>query len=312
MLLVVGLGFVLNSMWPSGPNPVLGYATDMSSYGLLTNTNEERTSRGLKALTTNSKLATAAQNKAADMAAKDYWSHVSPSGKTPWAFITEAGYSYQTAGENLAYGFATSSDTVTGWMNSSEHRANILNTSYTNIGFGIINIPNYQGEGPQTLVVAMYASPTAVVATKTPTTTKTTTSTSPTSSQPITTSPKSATETKQTTAKPVATANTKPTTSDDTLKAKPAEQSQPVEVAPTQQIARIQLVANGQAGWSLMVTLVIVAVALSLLLVRHGLAWHRLLNRGERFVLHHPLLDIVALSLVTLGVVLSRTVGVIQ
>lgn len=310
MLLVVGLGFVLNSIWPSGQNPVLGYATDMSSYGLLTNTNEERTSRGLKALTTNSKLTTAAQNKAADMAAKDYWSHVSPTGKTPWAFITEAGYSYQTAGENLAYGFATSSDTVTGWMNSSEHRANILNTSYTNIGFGIINIPNYQGEGPQTLVVAMYASPTTVVATKTPTTTKTTTST-PTTSQPATTSSKPAMEAKKTT-EPVATANAKPTPSDDTLKAKPAEQSQPVEVAPTQQIARIQLVANGQAGWSLMVTLVIVAVALSLLLVRHGLAWHRLLNRGERFVLHHPLLDVVALSLVTLGVVLSRTVGVIQ
>ncbi len=279
----------------------------MSSYGLLTDTNQQRTSRGLRALTTNSKLTTAAQNKAADMAAKDYWSHVSPTGKTPWAFITEAGYSYQTAGENLAYGFATSSDTVTGWMNSSEHRANILNTSYTNVGFGIINIPNYQGEGPQTLVVAMYASPAAVVATKTPTTTTTT----PTTSQPTTTNSKPKPETKKA-PEPVATASTKPAPSDDTLKAKPAEQSQPVEAAPTQQIARIQLVANGQAGWSLMVTLVIVAVALSLLLVRHGLAWHRLLNRGERFVLSHPLLDIVALSLVTLGVVLSRTVGVIQ
>jgi hypothetical protein len=49
-----------------------------------------------------------------------------------------------------------------------------------------------------------------------------------------------------------------------------------------------------------------------LLLVRHGFAWHRLLNRGERFALRHPLLDIVALSLVTIGIVLSHTVGVIR
>jgi hypothetical protein len=71
------------------------------------------------------------------MAARDYWSHNTPDGQTPWSFITAAGYNYQTAGENLAYGFSTASDTVTGWMNSTEHRANILNGKFKELGVGV-------------------------------------------------------------------------------------------------------------------------------------------------------------------------------
>ncbi len=310
LLLIVALGFFVNSVLPTRQS-VLGYATDMSSYGLLTSTNSQRTSNGLKALQQNSTLTTAAQNKAADMAAKDYWSHNSPSGKTPWDFMTAAGYSYQTAGENLAYGFDSSSATVTGWMGSPEHRANILNSSYTQVGFGIINIPNYQSSGPQTLVVAMYASPYVVASNPSPA--PTTTSSSPTTSSSSPTSEPAPTPTSSET-EPVAKPTTKKATptdaESDTVTPKPAAQSQPVN-EPAQQIARIQLVANGQAGWSLMVTLTIVAVALGLLLIRHGIAWHRLLNRGEAFVLRHPLLDIIAVAVITAGVILSQTVGVV-
>ncbi|HEY5152524.1 MAG TPA: CAP domain-containing protein, partial [Candidatus Saccharimonadales bacterium] len=67
------------------------------------------------------------------------------------------GYQYRSAGENLAYGFSNASDTVAGWMNSAPHRANILDADYRNVGFGVASSPDYQGNGPATVVVAEYA-----------------------------------------------------------------------------------------------------------------------------------------------------------
>src|SRR5690606_34410957 len=119
-------------------------------------TNTQRTANGLTGLTLNGQLNAAAQAKADDMAARDYWSHNTPEGDAPWVFIVNAGYQYQTAGENLAYGFLNSTATVKGWMDSPGHRANILNGSYKEVGFGIANSANYQGTGPETIVVAMY------------------------------------------------------------------------------------------------------------------------------------------------------------
>lgn len=136
---------------------VLGYATSISIPELVDLTNAQRASNGLSALTVNGALSNAAAAKASDMFAKDYWAHVSPSGATPWSFILAAGYSYATAGENLAKNFDTSSGVVTAWMNSPEHRANILNSAYKDVGFAVVN-GTLLGE-QTTLVVAMYASP---------------------------------------------------------------------------------------------------------------------------------------------------------
>jgi hypothetical protein len=316
LLLVVGLGFVLNSLWPS-QRDVLGYATSMSTSALLSGTNQQRNNYGKRSLTLNSKLNTAAQNKAQDMASKDYWSHNSPTGQTPWSFITATGYKYQTAGENLAYGFDTSAETITGWMNSPEHRANILNSTYTNVGFGIINIPNYQGDGPETLVVAMYASPVATT-TSTKTSTTTHSNTTPTvntstlrQSQPVTSSGGSTkANTKKKAVKKAATPAV--TKKSDTLMQAPTVAEQAASEEPTTRISRIQLVSNGEAAWSLMALLVIVTVSFGLLIVRHGYAWHRLLNRGERFVLKHPIFDMVIVAVMTVGVVLSHTAGFIK
>ena len=155
MLLVVLCGFVLNLTWHPG-QAVLGYATSISPTGLLDETNTQRTQNSETALAMNSQLMQAAQAKANDMVAKNYWSHVSPDGTQPWQWITNAGYSYMSAGENLAYGFDTSSATVSGWMNSAEHRANILNSDFQDVGFGIANSPNFNGDGEETVVVAMY------------------------------------------------------------------------------------------------------------------------------------------------------------
>ena len=158
MLLIVVVGLAINSLWASSQH-VLGTASDFSSLSFLKFTNENRVSNNEQPLTLSTELTAAAQAKATDMVENNYWSHTSPSGKTPWDFINAAGYTYQLAGENLAFGFNNASETINGWMNSPEHRANILTANYTNVGFGVANSPNYQGHGPETVIVAEYAEP---------------------------------------------------------------------------------------------------------------------------------------------------------
>jgi uncharacterized protein YkwD len=139
---------------------VLGYASGLSQQQLLDGTNHEREAHGLPDLHLNTKLELSAQDKANDMSQKDYWSHESPDGTQPWAFMTKAGYNYQSAAENLAYGFNDSTATLHGWMGSDSHRANILGP-YTEVGFGYVNAARFQG-GNETIVVAHYATPSTI------------------------------------------------------------------------------------------------------------------------------------------------------
>jgi hypothetical protein len=71
------------------------------------------------------------------MFSKDYWAHNAPDGTTPWVFIKGAGYNYIYAGENLARGFSSAQDVITAWMNSPEHRQNVLSPNYQNVGFAV-------------------------------------------------------------------------------------------------------------------------------------------------------------------------------
>ena len=157
MLLIVGVGLLVNSIWSS--QAVLGAKSDYSAQALLDATNRNRSNDSKPVLELNRQLTAAAQIKANDMATRNYWSHTAPDGKTPWDLITTAGYQYEQAGENLAYGFRDAVSTEAGWMNSSEHRTNILNAAYTQVGFAVASAPNYQGKGPSTIVVAEYATP---------------------------------------------------------------------------------------------------------------------------------------------------------
>jgi hypothetical protein len=138
---------------------VLGAQTDLSPATLLADTNIQRSNDHETLLTSDSRLTEAAQRKASDMVSRDYWSHNTPDGRTPWSFITTAGYSYTRAGENLAYGFTSSEATIAGWMNSPEHRANILESHYSQVGFGVAEARDFNGSGPTMVVVALYAQP---------------------------------------------------------------------------------------------------------------------------------------------------------
>lgn len=96
--------------------------------------NAERTKQGLSALTIDTKVQQAALVRAKESAQS--FSHTRPNGSSFSTALTEAGVSYRTAGENIAYGQSTPQQVMNAWMNSSGHRANILNANYTTIGVG--------------------------------------------------------------------------------------------------------------------------------------------------------------------------------
>jgi hypothetical protein len=154
-----GLRFVHKQM----PD-VLGYATDIHVEQLLGDTNTQRAAQGLNPLTLNPQLSAAAAQKATDMFAKGYWAHNSPTGSTPWDFISGSGYHYVVAGENLAKNFTTSQAVVDAWMASPTHRDNIVKPSYRDIGFAVVN-GTLNGE-ETTLVVQMFGSTTESLASK--------------------------------------------------------------------------------------------------------------------------------------------------
>ena len=98
--------------------------------------NEERAKNGLQPLRNNIALSEVAYNKAIDMANNNYFSHTSPTYGSPFDMMNTFGISYSSAGENIAQGYRTAEAVMTGWMNSTGHRENILNPTFTEIGIG--------------------------------------------------------------------------------------------------------------------------------------------------------------------------------
>lgn len=249
-----GFIFVSSSL---AKNHVLGYATEISSSGLLENTNKTRQSSELGQLKNEPKLSAAAQKKADDIASKNYWSHITPEGKQPWDFIEQTGYSYSYASENLAYGFATSDKTVKGWLSSPEHAEAMLDSKVTDVGFGIADSPDFQGNGPQTIVVAMYAQP-AVSA---------------------------------------------PASLGSSTKYTPASGAN---------ITYAQTFFSNVPPWLNLIVGVIIGLAVMYLLSHHSFHLHRALRKGEKFIIRHPALDLTVISIIVLGVVVSRSAGIIH
>ncbi|WP_242866779.1 SafA/ExsA family spore coat assembly protein [Abyssisolibacter fermentans] len=99
-------------------------------------TNQQRQKNGLPPLKYNWQLSRVARYKSADMRDKNYFSHTSPTYGSPAKMISDFGLKYTAMGENIAMGQRTAWEVVDGWMNSSGHRANILNKNYTEIGVG--------------------------------------------------------------------------------------------------------------------------------------------------------------------------------
>lgn len=124
---------------------------------LVDETNQQRVDNNLPDLQVSPLLTAAAQDKANDMATKGYFAHTSPQGLTPWYWFQQVGYNFDYAGENLAVNFSDSQDVTTAWMNSPEHRANILSVNFTQIGIATAQ-GVYEGQ-PTTFVVEEFGTP---------------------------------------------------------------------------------------------------------------------------------------------------------
>ena len=96
--------------------------------------NENRAKYGLAALKTDAELCRAASTRAVETVKS--FSHTRPNGSSCFTVLDEMGYSYRSAGENIAMGQSSPEEVVRAWMNSEGHRANILSSEFTKIGVG--------------------------------------------------------------------------------------------------------------------------------------------------------------------------------
>ncbi|MFI6057379.1 CAP domain-containing protein [Streptomyces sp. NPDC051286] len=98
--------------------------------------NQERAKVGCSPVTASAPLASLAQNFSDDMAARGFFDHTDPDGRTPWDRASKAGVT-GLGGENIARGQADAQAVMDSWMNSEGHRANILNCDYKTLGVGV-------------------------------------------------------------------------------------------------------------------------------------------------------------------------------
>jgi uncharacterized protein YkwD len=122
---------------PTPTAPSSGTTLSAQEAQALTLLNKDRAANGLAALKSNSQLTRLAENYAKDMISRGFFAHNNPEGQTPFDRMNQAGISYRTAGENLAINSSVTA-AETAFMNSAGHRANILNSSYTEVGIGVV------------------------------------------------------------------------------------------------------------------------------------------------------------------------------
>lgn len=292
---------------------VLGYATNISAGEIISLSNQQRVNNGLGALVYSAQLEQAAQAKAQDMFAQNYWSHYNPQGNGPAYFISAAGYSYSTAGENLAKDFNTSSGVVTAWMNSAGHRANILNGSFIHTGVAVMN-GTLQGS-ETTLVVAMYAAPSTPPPAPVP----------PPAPAPAPSPAPAPAGSAQSRNAPAAEPNETPIAEQppEPEQEAPQEPVAPSTTAtnntpPSEQppgevkAAEVSIVTREQLNWAQQASLLLLSTILLINVLKHTLVW-RTSRRGWRHIWFraHPAVQ-YALILVAIISTLSTSVGVIR
>lgn len=99
--------------------------------------NEERASHGFSSLAYLPELEGACQVRAKEASA--VWDHTRPDGRSWKTVLTDMGYSYHAAGENLLGANVLNAESaVEAWMDSPGHRENILRADFTGVCIGIV------------------------------------------------------------------------------------------------------------------------------------------------------------------------------
>jgi hypothetical protein len=156
VMIVAEAAFLIGPMYFSSRSRLFGV---ILVNALVDGTNQNRVANSLPALTVSPLLQAAAEEKANDMVKNNYFAHTSPTGVTPWYWFENVGYAFSYAGENLAVNFSDSQDVTNAWMNSPEHRANILGVNFTQIGIATAT-GTYEGK-PAVYVAELFGTPSA-------------------------------------------------------------------------------------------------------------------------------------------------------
>lgn len=111
----------------------------MTPEEIINQVNEYRKSKGLAPLKLSPVLMKAAAERAKDMVSSSNLTHRDASGNKAWpSYIKRNGYLYSLAGENLAFGFDTATDTMAAWTTSPNHNHNLLNSEYSEMGIAVL------------------------------------------------------------------------------------------------------------------------------------------------------------------------------
>lgn len=317
LILVTVQSGVLNAAVRNPDGKVLAYATSMSASGLLSSTNSARASSGVAALGLNSKLNLAAQAKAEDMAARDYWSHNTPEGNPPWVFVSNQGYTYQKLGENLAAGFDNEQAAINGWLASPSHKENMLDQVFSEVGFGFANNANYTsaGGGPMTVVVAFYGKPAASGQPAPAPVAAAPQIKAPTSPQPTATQAPTPVPTEPSSAAPSQQNNTAQPSLQQPARSAPVTTAEPtpgVTLAIRTSRAHLAFAKLPLSSFATGLMSFLMIAAAGYFVSRHILTLRRALATSESFIFRHPFIDVGLMVIVGLSYILTRTAGYIQ
>ena len=119
---------------PETPSPEIPNQNNSYVQQVVDLVNAERAKEGLAPLVLNTRVNSAAQVRAEEIVSS--FSHTRPDGTSFSTALKEQNINYRRAGENIAWGQKTPEEVVNAWMNSSGHRANIMNSAFTTIGVG--------------------------------------------------------------------------------------------------------------------------------------------------------------------------------
>jgi len=100
--------------------------------------NAERSRQGIGPLQINSVIMQVAEAHSQDMIDRNFFNHTNPDGLDPGDRLTNAGYNWLGAGENIGGGYTTPQAMFNAWMSSPGHRAGMLSDYYTEVGIGYV------------------------------------------------------------------------------------------------------------------------------------------------------------------------------
>ena len=103
--------------------------------------NQDRKNNGLGVLALDAELCRIARIKSADMRDNGYFAHESPTYGRIGDMLKRFGYPFSAAGENIAH-HADVNKAQAAFMSSQGHRKNILSTTWTKMGIGIVTDAN--------------------------------------------------------------------------------------------------------------------------------------------------------------------------